>query len=488
MLYSKQRTPGWKKWRKVVPVPLMALLLTSCAQVDPRRVDIDLQPSLPEIKVTSFDQPLADLGKMSQIYGKRVIIQGQDIADHTGLSQYGFGEIPRDITEMTKSALNSIGGNVVYIPYVPVFINNQMVTGYSDFRDKYIPDIVLSGGITEFDRGLQTRGANTDFGVTTRPFNVNESWVPNDFISVDYGQGTKESLARITLDFNLVDFRTMSGVARMQTVNSIDVYKGLAAKELGFTIFGPSFGFKGTVTKVQGRHAAIRLLVQTSVLQIVGKYLYLPYWKLIPEMPPDPVVLERIAGTYRQLSDRDKIAEIQTCLYLKGYNVSVDGRLDTRTREALARFKPDAQAAGAPPDAALYIELWSSLADDMDQVAERRQLLARNLEAFEAGERIARTPARVPVRVNPDPAGGRKTAPKTEAATPAKMVPAPSPSAAATAVAQAQPDENVGDEAAPAAEQKEKDQENIARIMRRPYLPGNTYSVEALINERAVVE
>jgi hypothetical protein len=40
---------------------------------------------------------------------------------------------------MTKSALNAIGGNVVYIPYSPVFINNQMVTGYSNFPGQAHP-------------------------------------------------------------------------------------------------------------------------------------------------------------------------------------------------------------------------------------------------------------------------------------------------------------------------------------------------------------
>ena len=192
-------------------IPLVALSLASCAKIDPRQVDVDLPTDMPEIKETSFDKPLADLGEMTRVYGKRAFIQGKDITDLTGLSQYGFGEIPRDITEMTKSALNAIGGNVVYIPYNPVFINNQVVTGYSNFQGKLIPDIVLSGGITEFDRGLKTHSSNTDFGVTTRPFNVDESWVPGDTISVDWGYGDKDSLARITLDVNLLDFRTMSG-------------------------------------------------------------------------------------------------------------------------------------------------------------------------------------------------------------------------------------------------------------------------------------
>ncbi|NOQ47065.1 MAG: DUF4384 domain-containing protein, partial [Desulfobulbaceae bacterium] len=259
-------------------LPLVGILLSSCAKIDPRQVEVEMPYDPPEVRKTSFDQALNDLGKMTDVYGKRVMIQGKDIVDNTGTSKYGFGEIPRDITEMTKSALNSIGGNVVYIPYNPIFINNSAVTGYSNFQHKYIPDVVLSGGITEFDRGMETRERGTDFGVTTRPFNVNESWVPGDTISVDYSQGSKGSLARITLDFNLIDFRTMSGIGRMQTVNSINVYKAIAEKELGFTIFGPTFGLKGTVKKVQGRHAAIRLLVQASVMQVVGKYLHVPYW------------------------------------------------------------------------------------------------------------------------------------------------------------------------------------------------------------------
>ena len=159
--------------------------------------------------------------------------------------------------------------------------------------------------------------------------------------SVDYNQEDQESLARITLDFNLLDFRTMSGVARMQTVNSINVYKAVADRELGFTIFGPTFGLKGTVKKVQGRHAAIRLLVQASVLQVVGKYLYLPYWKLVPDMPPDPVVLDKIRQDFRRLSQTEKVGEIQTCLYLKGYNVPVTGNLESRTQAAVAGFTAD---------------------------------------------------------------------------------------------------------------------------------------------------
>jgi hypothetical protein len=427
---------------------------------------------------------------MSQVYGKRAMIQGKDIADLTGLSQYGFGEIPRDITEMTKSALNAIGGNVVYIPYNPVFINNQVVTGYSNFKGKFIPDVVLSGGITEFDRGLVTRGKNFDFGVTSAPLNVNEDWVPNDYISLDWNQGDKNSLARITLDFNLLDFRTMSGVARMQTVNSINVYKGLAEKELGFTILGPTFGLKGTVKKVQGRHAAIRLLVQSSVIQVVGKYLYLPYWKLLPGAQPDPVVLDRIRQDYLALNQKDRVAELQTCLYLKGYEVSVDGQMDSRTREALTGFKPGYDPSVASSDPEMYVELWSSLGDKMDEVAVRRNLLVKNIDKENAKERVARVEVKKsPKKVEkaseekgankgnqgtPGPVAIAATQPKSPVAEPAAAV----PDKARTADRKT-PEKN--DKAALVSSNAPPEGDNLPRGLNA--LSG-TYSAEAFLNGR----
>jgi len=374
------RPPGSSTLRYSFFFLLALTLLPACAKIDPRQVEVVIPHEDPVVKRTSFDQALHDLGTMTEVYGKRVMIQGKDIVDNTGTSKYGFGEIPRDITEMTKSALNAIGGNVVYIPYNPIFFNNEVVTGYSSFQHKYIPDVVLSGGITEFDRGLQTKERGTDFGITTRPFNVNESWVPGDVLSADYSQGSKGSLARITLDFNLLDFKTMSGIGRMQTVNSINVYKALAEKELGFTIFGPTFGFKGTVKKVQGRHAAIRLLVQSSVMQVVGKYLHVPYWKLLSGSQPDPVVTDKVRRDFLRLSSRSRIREIQSILFLKGFPVPVDGTLNPATMQALRKVKPGSNPVTAATDTATYIALWESLADNLDQALGRRVLLVSQLQ------------------------------------------------------------------------------------------------------------
>ncbi len=488
-LFSRKSTHGGRHPGLFLAIPLIVLSLASCGKLDPRKVNVDLPSDMPEVRETNFDKPLAELGNMTRVYGKKVMIQGKDIVDFTGLAQYAGGEIPQDITEMSKSALNGIGGNVVYIPYSPVFVNNQMVTGYSNFQGKYIPDIVLSGGITEFDRGLETRGSNTDFGVTTRPFNVNPSWVPGDILSVDYNQDDRTSVARITLDFNLLDFKTLSGVARMQTVNSINVYKAVAEKELAFTIFGPSFGLKGSVQKVQGRHAAIRLLVQSSVLQIVGKYLYLPYWKLIPGMQPDQVVLDKIRQDYRNLSEGDKIGEIQTCLYLKGYDVPVNSRLDSRTQAALARFKPEYKKSQGVNDPELYVALWSSLSDNMEHVTNRRDHLAKALGTSNPAERLASAPVKTAPAHAADKAATSKVAKQKAVNSPGqKNAPVEKASAGPAAVAQKSSDKAATPTKETTIAKKENAQDTMPQLVRSQPVLGNKNSAEARINERYMAE
>ena len=130
----------------------------------------------------------------------------------------------------------------------------------------------------------------------------------------------------------------MAGLPRMQTVNSVRVHKAVSERELGFTILGPTFGFKGTLKKIQGRHEAVRLLVQLSAIQIVGRYLKIPYWRLLPNAEPDPVVLKALKADYGKMDFTQKVFTIQKLLILNGYVVPVTGVLDTQTNVAIQKF------------------------------------------------------------------------------------------------------------------------------------------------------
>lgn len=353
----------------------LVFLLSSCASIDPAKVDVELKETAPQMKITSYTQALSDLGLMSEIYGTGALkIQSNPIGDNTGTAQSTGGEIPRDITEMLKSSLNSIGGNVIFIPYDPAYIQNQMVTGYSSFDEKLIPDVVISGGITEFDRGLETRGEGTDVGAEAE-FTGMKDWLPSKRVSIDYGSSSKDGLARITLDFNLLNFRTMAGIARMNTVNSIEVTKAMSDKELGITIFGPTFGRKGSIKKVQGRHAAVRLLVELSMIQIVGKHLALPYWSLLgEENEADDVVISAIQKSYYSMDSATRVALVQEWLFLHGYDVKITGEVDAATVAAMRNFDPDF-TANQTVSAESFVDIYTHIPINQKTLG-RRNLLA----------------------------------------------------------------------------------------------------------------
>ncbi len=390
--------------RTWVFAPLLGLTLavfgTSCQSLDPRNVDVELPDTLPQAKVTSYTEALSRLGDMTQIYASDILkIQSNPIRDNTGASAplATGGEIPRDITEMIKTSLNSIGGRVTFIPYDPAFVQNQTLTGYSNFDRKLIPNLVLSGGITEFDRGLITEGENTDVSLEYEVSGIPDA-LPSKNLGVRYGDEVRVGLARITLDFNLVDFQTLAGIPKINSVNTMEVNKALGERELGVSIFGQSFGLKGSMKKVQGRHAAVRLLVELSMIQIVGKYLAVPYWRLLgDDAQPDPVVLQAVASYYSSLSEEKVNNTIQQWLTVYGYDMDLDEELNLAVKTALAEIDPEFNLDTSSVSLETFTKVYLNIPLTL-QAFQNRQVLAQRLRAKAERDRLAAGTPEIPLK------------------------------------------------------------------------------------------
>jgi hypothetical protein len=368
---------------------LSLLFFSGCSHIDPRQVAIDIPSGTPEIKKTALKEALHKLGKMAEIYGVETKIMLDKISDNTGTSVHTKAELPYDVTEMTASSLNSIGNNIAYVPYRPDIISNLKALGYNNFENKFIPSAIVTGGITEFDRGLETREASADFGYDTDELGDD---LP---LGLEYSQGKKSSAARITIDYNLIDMATMSGISGVQTTNTMLVHKGIGKKEIGVTLLGPSFGMKGDVKKVEGRHAALRLLIQASMVQLVGKYLDLPYWRLLPGSSPDPVVESYVSrGWHYQMNQVMRIRKVQELLFLHGYEaVQETGKPDPATEKAIADFSQK-MGCSQKIDFELYTTLYYNVPLDNDALQRRYSLiLKKHQEKLKAQQEQARLQA-----------------------------------------------------------------------------------------------
>ncbi len=358
-----------RNWHRVLITLVTFHLFTACG-VNPQNVDVDLNTTLPEVKVTVFNQAVRQLGKLNIIYGRGPLhVMSKPVFDRTGTSLPTKGEIPQDISEMVKSTLNGFGGEIFYIPYDPEFMLNTAQTGYSTWGDKILPNVILVGGITEFDRGLVTKEEGFDISGAAE-----ELGIP---MGLEFNDTRKSSLARVTLDFNLLDFETFTGVPFIQAVNSISVHKGLGVDILGFTVYGQTLGLRGNMKKVQGRHAAVRLLVQLSIIQVLGKYQNLPYWRILPNSEPDSVVMDAIREQFYSLEPADRIAKIQEFLYLYNKDVDVSGRLDTKTQNAINAIKTEYSVQSKQPvSEELYLALFENMPLDIKAQVRRKQVNA----------------------------------------------------------------------------------------------------------------
>lgn len=283
----------------------------------------------PAANLNDYSLALQRFGQMLQIYKQgdpTIYVQTRDIRDATNLSHPLVGaEIPGEITEMVRTAINRIGPNVVYIPFYPDYLVAQAQMG-AQFGVT-MPNYVITGALTEFDRALSGAGRSNN-------------------LSLNFGKGRGETdagadwkrtaiLSSLGLDLNLVNFGTNQMMPQMQAANVMKVWNFSKETNASLGFYGDSFGFKLEGKYLQGRHSAIRTLVDLSVLELLGKATNTPYWRSIPGAQPDPVVVGNVRNTFNSMEQPMKIAMIQVMLQKYGQPVQINQQLDEATVQAI---------------------------------------------------------------------------------------------------------------------------------------------------------
>ncbi len=333
----------------------MLLALSGCANLSPsaRELADDYRgsPTAPRAATNAYADALARFGRLLEVYTSRpYVIQVSDVADSTGVSAMSGGEIPMNLTAMVQSAINRIGERIRLAPLDTTSI--AVATVYGTGLPQ--PDIRISGGVTEFDRALGSSASKFDFGTTIgRGRNATD-------LSADYGRNA--SFSKLTFDVNAIDFRTGMAIPRVQAVTSIRVLNDSQEGSLNIAILGAGLGFERKTRMLQGRHEAVRLVVDMSILQLIGRYLAVPYWRCLPEGVEDEVVLERVRRGYVRLNPTARLKQVQELLMLYGYRVRASGQLDAPTRQALKALQERAQRPFADPTAVeAYLWLYLNL-------------------------------------------------------------------------------------------------------------------------------
>lgn len=319
---------------------------------------------------TIMDEALVNLGQMLMAYDiSPTPIQSQNIGNET--ADKG---VPTNLYVMVSTAINKVGKEVVFIPYDTQYIINEATTGGTIQR--IYPDSVISGGITGVDKDLIEKEREGD---------ASGGWAG---ASGSARYSAKEGVSRITLDLNMRSYKTQSYYPGVLASNSIIIRQdrlgwGVSASYMEF-----SLSFDSEVKTKQGIYAALRFLTELSVVELLGKYFSVPYWKCIKGASADKNMISRLKDNLESMPTGRQVRYIKKYLYLSGFT-GIDRASETLSSSEQAVFSNQMKLYGVNDYPSLFIAVWENLPMDksMSIIAKDRKRQQREHKKKEAEAR-----------------------------------------------------------------------------------------------------
>jgi hypothetical protein len=271
---------------------------------------------------------------MIQIFhAKKVYIYVSPIQNKTAEK----GKVPPDLSVVVNGGFNKIGNFVAVIDDP----NREFSLGKSKLYK-------INGAITQFDviensgSGLKGSGQGTYGGQQC---------------VVDVGTKSGDKTTELTLSFNPVNPSTGLLVPLASTENQIRVEKKSNSSEFAFSILGSGIGVNNAVSKSHGIHASLKILVELSIVEALGKLTKYPYW-LLTGGEANPDVTDYLSKRF--LSDKldRKIQKISYLFQLRGENIQSTKMMSDDLKKLILKYK---SSHGMPSndniDRKLYISL-----------------------------------------------------------------------------------------------------------------------------------
>ncbi|MEI7880286.1 MAG: hypothetical protein WCI95_05360 [bacterium] len=393
----------------VIMMAAMPWFLTSCITATATSEDIkkvDDSMELPAENVTKYSGSITQFENMLFAYNVRpLLVQTREIKNQTASKK-----VPEGIDQMVKTALASLGEKVRGVDIDRTELGIDLAVQTNSFK-RVVPDVSLGGAITEYDEKYESsRELETDVLIKYKG-------------DID-GGGKRESEAEavtVAVDFQLLDYRTQTTLSKDSAQNRINIFKDKRGIDFGVSYAGSGFGFNASAKRSQGIHTGIRLLVELSVVEVLGKYYRLPYWRCLGSTGFDASLIDQLRKRYRRsleaMPAAQALREMKILMLGSGYDV--DPASSQLSAKELDQIRAAKTAKGLDPagqnDYDLMVRLWETMPFDA-AAAERARpfdaLYAQESQVAQAeqkeSQRQPEPPAATKPPVEPKPAAAPK--------------------------------------------------------------------------------
>jgi Domain of unknown function (DUF4384) len=330
--------------------------LTACSVMPTEPAQIDFKPVMPEARTTAYTKPLQCLGDLYRTYSDKdqlLLIGVMPATDVTGANQFTSAEVPREFTLMVEAAVNSISPRIRLSNVDHDFVVKEASVGGRFAR--MTPQLLLKPGITEFDRGITIKQKKKDMSGF-----FGKGKGATDF-SGDSGE--EDVTSRLAVDMLAYDYATMVSMPQVHSSISAEVGRKSKEQSWSFSVYGWGTGASSVSKAIQGRHEAVRILTEYAVLQTLGRYLKLPYWRCVEGMAEDVTLKQTLSKAHSSMQAQERISSVQELLQYHGFkDIKPTGAFDATTRQAFnTATLANPQVSADPNGADAYYHLYVSI-------------------------------------------------------------------------------------------------------------------------------
>ncbi len=303
-------------------------------------------PKTPAIKtVTSFSQALRCMDELFLAYGKSgIVITSTGIPDETGKVRTGTKEML--ITAVAKMTVKS--NAFEFIDFHGGGDDLARLFDAKGANAMKIPDYYIRGSITQMDDNSVRK--NSGGGLAASFF--------------DFGLSSDVSYDLISMDMSIGDAASRKILPQTSTSNTMVITKTGKSAEAGAKIGKVGFAFNMDFSRSEGLGATTRTLIELGMIETLGKFTQVPYWRCLDADITNPVIREQALETFDTLKDSERISFIQRKLggSMKRYAGPIDGRMNDALKDAILEYQAQNNLIA---DGRINFDLYANLLDDI---------------------------------------------------------------------------------------------------------------------------
>ncbi len=301
-------------------------------------------PKTPAVKtVTNFSQALRCMDELFLAYGKQgIVVTSAGIPDETGKVRTGTKEMV--ISAISKMTVKSNAFEFIDFHAAQDDLG-QLFAAQGDANRK-LPDYYIRGSVTQMDDNSVRKSKGAGFSL---PF-------------LDFGVSKDESFDVLSMDMSVGEAATRRILPVTSTSNTMVLVKGGRSGEAGGRLGKVGLSFNLDLSKSEGIGAASRTLVELGLIETLGKFTQVPYWKCLDSNLTNPMLRDQAREWFDSAKEKDLIIFVQRKLSaMNRYRGPINGVKTEELKNAVSEYQAQTNLIA---DGAINFDLYASLLDD----------------------------------------------------------------------------------------------------------------------------